>query len=215
LFGIGNYFYVSQENLAGERIQAPYISVGEVRKIVEYIKSRYAETSREEECLKEAETLRKMLTAIKIAEEGEVEACYIEALKAVIEEGRASISIVARRCRCGYNKSVKAIEWMEKEGYVSAFDGSKARSVLITAEAFERKFGERQVERAYIDALRFVVQNNCASVFTFQRRLGLAYDEAKEMIEWMEKEGYVSTYDGKNPRKVLLSREEFEEKFGE
>jgi S-DNA-T family DNA segregation ATPase FtsK/SpoIIIE len=104
---------------------------------------------------------------------------------------------------------------MEKEGYVSAFDGSKARSVLITAEAFERKFGERQVERAYIDALRFVVQNNCASVFTFQRRLGLAYDEAKEMIEWMEKEGYVSACEGKNPRKVLLSREEFEEKFGE
>ena len=74
-------------------------------------------------------------------EEG-VEPKYIEALRYVITSGSASISMIQRKCSVGYNKAGKIIEWMEYMGYISAFDGAKARKVLITKEEFESVYGE-------------------------------------------------------------------------
>ena len=65
----------------------------------------------------------------------------IEALRHVILRGSASISMIQRKCSVGYNKAGKIVEWMEDMGYISAFDGAKARKVLITKEEFESKYG--------------------------------------------------------------------------
>ena len=74
-------------------------------------------------------------------EDDEVDYVYVEALRNVILSGSASISLVQRKCSVGYNKAGKIIEWMEDQGYISAFDGAKARKVLITPEQFEEKYG--------------------------------------------------------------------------
>ena len=65
----------------------------------------------------------------------------IEALRHVILSGSASISMIQRKCSTGYNRSGKIIDWMESMNYISPFDGSKARKVLITQEEFESKYG--------------------------------------------------------------------------
>ena len=70
-----------------------------------------------------------------------IEEVYIEALRFIIQSGSASISMIQRKCSVGYNKAGKIIEWMEDMGYISAFDGAKARKVLITKEEFESKYG--------------------------------------------------------------------------
>ena len=75
------------------------------------------------------------------SEDDEVDYVYIDALRNVILSGSASISLVQRKCSVGYNKAGKIIEWMEDQGYISAFDGAKARKVLITPEQFEEKYG--------------------------------------------------------------------------
>jgi S-DNA-T family DNA segregation ATPase FtsK/SpoIIIE len=46
--------------------------------------------------------------------------------------------MIQRKCSVGYNKAGKIVEWMEDMGYISSFDGAKARKVLITKEEFER-----------------------------------------------------------------------------
>ena len=71
-----------------------------------------------------------------------VEAVYIDALRYVVGIGQASISMIQRRCGVGYPKAGKIIEWMENMGYISAFDGAKARKVLLTQEEFESKYGD-------------------------------------------------------------------------
>ena len=48
----------------------------------------------------------------------------------VCETGQASISMVQRRLRVGYNRAARMIEIMEKEGIVGPSDGSKPREVL-------------------------------------------------------------------------------------
>lgn len=64
----------------------------------------------------------------------------LEALKVVIREGEAFISLVQRKCSVGYYHAAKIIEWMEEMGYVSPFENGR-RTVLITAEEFRKKYG--------------------------------------------------------------------------
>jgi len=49
----------------------------------------------------------------------------------VTETGQASISMVQRRLRVGYNRAARMIEIMEKEGIVGPADGSRPREVLV------------------------------------------------------------------------------------
>ena len=69
----------------------------------------------------------------KVAEfdsEDEVDDKYDEAVQLVMETRRASISMIQRRLRVGYNRAARMIEMMEREGLVSGTDGSKPREVL-------------------------------------------------------------------------------------
>ena len=75
------------------------------------------------------------------ADSEEVEPVYIEALRCAILSNSASISLIQRKCSTGYNKAGKIVEWMEEMGYISSFEGAKARKVLITKEEFESKYG--------------------------------------------------------------------------
>lgn len=56
---------------------------------------------------------------------------YDEAVAIVTETGQASISMVQRRLRVGYNRAARMIEIMEKEGIVGPADGSRPREVFV------------------------------------------------------------------------------------
>ena len=66
---------------------------------------------------------------------------YIKALAIAIQTGSVSVSLVQRKCGVGYNHAGKIVEWMESMGYITPFDGKKARKVLITEEEFIERFG--------------------------------------------------------------------------
>ena len=72
-----------------------------------------------------------------------------------------------------------------------------------------------EVEAVYIDALRYVVSIGTASISMIQRRCSVGYPKAGKIIEWMENMGYISAFEGAKSRKVLLSKEDFEAKYGD
>jgi S-DNA-T family DNA segregation ATPase FtsK/SpoIIIE len=64
------------------------------------------------------------------SEETEYDEKYDEAVALVTKTRQASISMVQRHLRIGYNRAARIIETMEKEGLVGPSDGAKPREVL-------------------------------------------------------------------------------------
>ncbi len=56
---------------------------------------------------------------------------YAEAVEFVMEQGKASISLIQRRFRIGFNRAARYVEQMEQDGIVGAADGAKPRKVII------------------------------------------------------------------------------------
>lgn len=64
-----------------------------------------------------------------------------EAVEVFLSTGQASISMLQRRLRVGYNRAARLIDIMEQMGIVSGFEGSKPRKLLIGRAQFEELFG--------------------------------------------------------------------------
>jgi S-DNA-T family DNA segregation ATPase FtsK/SpoIIIE len=63
-------------------------------------------------------------------EEGESDPLFEDAVRLVLEFGKASTSLLQRRLRIGYGRAAHLIDLMEQDGIVGAADGPKPREVL-------------------------------------------------------------------------------------
>ena len=70
-------------------------------------------------------------------------------------------------------------------------------------------------EELYKSALRLSVESECASISMFQRKLCIAFYKAGLILEQMEKDGFIEQFSGAKARKVLLTKEKFNEIYGE
>ena len=59
------------------------------------------------------------------------------------------------------------------------------------------------------DAIDTIINNNQASISILQRKLRIGYTRAARLIDIMEEKKMIGPYDGRNPRKILLSKEEY------
>jgi len=126
LLGKGDMLFMAPGTSRMQRIHAAYISEKEISRIVTFLKEQRPASYDE--------------SVMKIAEEsesfddgeagGDYDEKYDEAVEFVCESGQASISMVQRRLRVGYNRAARMIEIMEREGIVGPSDGSKPREVL-------------------------------------------------------------------------------------
>ena len=64
-------------------------------------------------------------------EDQEYDERYDDAVALVARTGQASISMIQRHLRIGYNRAARIVEVMEKEGIVGPSDGAKPREVLV------------------------------------------------------------------------------------
>ncbi|MBQ8429202.1 MAG: hypothetical protein IJX30_03800 [Clostridia bacterium] len=146
LLGKGDFLYTMPGLVAPVRVQSAFISPEESQKVVNFIKN-----NNEAYFDEEATNFINSRGGYAGDDDGnggssekEIDPMYIEALRYVILSGSASISMIQRKCSAGYNRAGKIVEWMEDMGYISPFDGAKARKVLITKEQFEEKYGPLQ-----------------------------------------------------------------------
>ena len=125
LLGAGDMLYLPSGRPL-QRIHGAYISEAETTRIVDFLKKQGV-ASYDDSVVAEVET---EAGAEALGAEGADER-YDEAVAIVCESGQASISMVQRRLRIGYNRAARLIELMEKEGIIGPADGARPREVLV------------------------------------------------------------------------------------
>ena len=126
LLGDGDSLFMPPGKARMQRIHGTYISEKETERVIDFLKEQG--TARYDESVLEA--VEEENGDYNSVGEDEYDEKYDEAVALVCETGQASISMVQRRLRVGYNRAARMIEIMEKEGIVGPGDGSKPREVL-------------------------------------------------------------------------------------
>jgi len=125
LLGAGDMLFLPPGSSKMIRIHGAFVSSSEIKRIVEFLKKQ-GKPSYDPTILEEVKKEKEA-----IGEEDEYDEKYDEAVAFVAETGQASISLIQRRFRIGYNRAARIIEKMEEEGVVGPSDGIKPREVLI------------------------------------------------------------------------------------
>ncbi len=126
LMGDGDMLYSPVGAIKPVRIQGPFVSTAEVKKVVKHIKDQQDPNYEME--LGDIGTAETSLTNEKR------DSLYPEAVQLVVESRQASISILQRRMNIGYTRAARMIDTMEQDGIIGAFAGSKPRKVLLDKE---------------------------------------------------------------------------------
>ena len=132
LLGRGDMLYLPSGSARVHRLHAPYVTEKEIAAVVEFWKTQgearyqehFTETPQEER-----ETKIDAATGEEISEDDN-DPLFNDAVRLVIEFGKASTSLLQRRLRIGYGRAAHLIDLMERDGIVGAADGPKPREVL-------------------------------------------------------------------------------------
>ncbi|MDT8364511.1 MAG: DNA translocase FtsK 4TM domain-containing protein [Nitrosomonas sp.] len=131
LLGQGDMLYLPPGSGYPQRIHGAFVADDEVHKVVEYLKE-HGEACYLDEILQvtDAEDDTGENSNSSQSSGGETDPLYDEAVSIVIKTRRASISLVQRQLRIGYNRAARLIEDMERAGIVSTMEGNGNREVL-------------------------------------------------------------------------------------
>ncbi|MEQ1816127.1 MAG: DNA translocase FtsK 4TM domain-containing protein [Nitrosomonas sp.] len=134
LLGQGDMLYLPPGSGYPQRIHGAFVADHEVHRVVEYLKE-HGEPNYIEDILKidDEESDAGNSLDIKKPAEGEADPLYDEAVAIVVKTRRASISLVQRNLRIGYNRAARLIEEMERTGLVSSMQSNGNREVLAPA----------------------------------------------------------------------------------
>ena len=131
LLGKGDMLYLPSGSARVHRLHAPFVTEKEIAAVVEFWRAQG--TAEYEQKFLEAPNEER--EAGKDGEGGELDEndndpLYNDAVRLVIEFGKASTSLLQRRLRVGYGRAAHLIDLMERDGIVGAADGPKPREVL-------------------------------------------------------------------------------------
>ena len=135
LLGKGDMLYLPSGSARVHRLHAPYTSEKETHAVVEFWRAQ-AQAQYEQKFLEVPKEEREAVAgsaadgASGDDGEGEHDELYHDAVRLVIEFGKASTSLLQRRLRIGYGRAAHLIDLMQNDGIVGPADGPKPREVL-------------------------------------------------------------------------------------
>ncbi len=129
LLGQGDMLYLPPGTGYPQRVHGAFVSDSEVHRVVEYLKAHGA--PQYVEGVLEGAAEGGGVEGEDGGGDGESDALYDEAVAVVLRARCASISLVQRQLRIGYNRAARLIEQMEKAGLVSPMQPNGNRDVLV------------------------------------------------------------------------------------
>ncbi|HJV76150.1 MAG TPA: DNA translocase FtsK 4TM domain-containing protein [Noviherbaspirillum sp.] len=134
LLGMGDMLFMPPGTGLPNRVHGAFVSDDEVHRVVQHLKSQgepnYIEGILEGGVAEEGEDAA---AGGEGAGGGESDALYDQAVAVVLKNRRASISLVQRHLRIGYNRAARLLEQMEQSGLVSSMQSNGNREILVPA----------------------------------------------------------------------------------
>ena len=133
LLGAGDMLFMSAKSSKITRIQGPYISEKEVKKVADFVSEQGKKVEEPQAVL--AQSLKESLEQME-PKEGEVffsgddDPLFEDVKRIVLETKKASASFLQRRLRIGYSRAARLIDMLEEKGLVGPADGAKPRDVF-------------------------------------------------------------------------------------
>jgi S-DNA-T family DNA segregation ATPase FtsK/SpoIIIE len=125
LLGRGDMLFVPPGSARPVRVHGCNVTDVEIRRVIDFLGKQ----------AKPAEFVWGLLPPEPEAagdDEGDSDALYQQAVELVVQTQQASISMIQRRLRVGFNRAARMIERMERDGIVSPMDGTRPREVLVS-----------------------------------------------------------------------------------
>jgi S-DNA-T family DNA segregation ATPase FtsK/SpoIIIE len=138
LLGQGDMLYMPPGTGLPMRVHGAFVSDEEVHRVVEHLKAQ-GEPNYIDGLLEggvEGET-GDGVGSVTGMTDSESDPMYDQACEVVLKHRRASISLVQRHLRIGYNRAARLLEQMEQSGMVSAMQSNGNREILVPAAARE------------------------------------------------------------------------------
>lgn len=133
LLGKGDMLFLPPGTSRLQRIHGPFVTDAEIRRVVEYLRKQGRPIYKEEILMAQ---VRADDAATDV--EDDDDEYFEQAVELIAQSRQASISMVQRRLRIGYNRAARIIEMMEAKGMVGPADGAKPRQVFIPPSSVDQ-----------------------------------------------------------------------------
>lgn len=145
LLGKGDMLFYPQGYPKPARIQGPFVSDEEVSRVVEFLKDNDSGSGADETVEEQINNL-----AVETGQAGggqgengsEHDEYFAEAGRFIIEKDKASIGMLQRMFKIGFNRAARIMDQLCEAGVVGEEEGTKPRRILMSAEEFEQMIGE-------------------------------------------------------------------------
>jgi len=138
LLGNGDMLYLASGQPEPIRLHGPYISGKETETLVKFITDQFPQMVKvESEADDEQEETEDALDLD--------DPIFVEAAQTVVRHKQGSVSLLQRKLGIGYQRAARLIDKLEAAGIVSAYDGSKAREVLVDKAYLEQLLASRSL----------------------------------------------------------------------
>lgn len=133
LLGQGDMLITTASMPKPKRIQGAWVTDHEVEKIADFLREQ-APPQYNDEVVSQPVTLNgKGGVVMDFNSSGGTDDMYKDAVRVVVEAGKASASLLQRRLRVGYARAARLVEEMEDNGIIGPADGSRPRDVLVSS----------------------------------------------------------------------------------
>ncbi len=134
LLGSGDMLFLTSEMPKPKRVQAALIEEDETRKVVDFIRAQRPPHYDDEVISQPVQLSGRGSVVTEMGNgNGFDDDMWRDAVHVVLENRKASTSLLQRRLRIGYGRAARLIETMEESGIVGPADGSRPREVLVSS----------------------------------------------------------------------------------
>ena len=142
LLGKGDMLFSPVGSTKPFRVQGPYISAEEIEKVIKFVKKEGGDPEYDEELKSAIDNLEQKGSSGEPQDE-----LTEDAIAYIFKSGQASVSMLQRRFRIGYNRAARIIDEIEEKGIIGPQDGARPRQLLMSEDMYYG--GQSEPEEVY------------------------------------------------------------------